>query len=121
MSIEKELLHLNLELLSEINKLESILHEKIEKGEQPDFFQEVKPYADHIHSLTEQWKINAIEWINQNKPKYLHASQIESTAENIEQVSIQCFYPDTKKKRFQSMIQSIRYVLEDINNKWEAN
>ncbi|WP_157842713.1 YppE family protein [Bacillus alkalisoli] len=120
MHTEKKLVKLNKKLLSEVNKLESILQGKIEKGEQPDFFLEVKPYADRVHALTEQWKISTTQWVKDNKPKYLHESQIENTAENIQLVSVQCFYPDTKKKRFQSMIQSIKYVLEDVNNKWEA-
>ena len=121
MHIEKELVQLNQSLVTEINKIEAILEETLEKGEQPDFFQQVKPFADKVHALTEQWKLSAMEWINQTKPKYLHGSQIESTAENIQQVTVQCFYPDTKKKRFYSMIQSIKYVLEDINKKWEAH
>lgn len=79
--------------------------------ESGDFYKEVKPFADEVKLINDQWKSEAVQWITLNRPKNLFVQQIESTHENIETVSIQAFYPETSKTRFTNLIVSSQYVL----------
>ncbi|WP_071459932.1 YppE family protein [Bacillus massilinigeriensis] len=85
-----------------------------EEGQQGDFYNEVKPFADEVKECSNQWQGFAVEWIGKNKPKYLHMKQIEATLENLEIISVQAFYPETGKKRFVDRIQSVYHVLDYI-------
>ncbi|CAM3888784.1 YppE family protein [Mesobacillus zeae] len=85
-----------------------------ETGESGDFFSEVKPFADLVKQEADSWKVSAVEWIINNQPKNIHSRQIEATAENIELVSVQAFFPETGRKRFMGYIQSIHYVLDSL-------
>lgn len=83
-------------------------------GKQGDFYTEVKPFADKVKALSEEWEPKAVKWVTDIRPKNLHPLQIKNTAENLQMVSIRAFFPDTSIKRFKSHIQSIEYVLERI-------
>ncbi|RST73633.1 DUF1798 family protein [Siminovitchia acidinfaciens] len=83
-------------------------------GEQGDFYSEVKPFADKVKTLSEEWEPEAIDWLSVTKPKNLYPLQIKNTTENLQMVAIRAFFPDTSLKRFKSHIQSIEYVLERI-------
>lgn len=77
----------------------------------PLFFEEVKPYADQIHQLLNEWKANAIQWIEENKPKYIHIHQIYNVVEMMNEFVVQSFYKETSKKRFIQSVQSVHYIL----------
>ncbi|MBD8070205.1 YppE family protein [Bacillus sp. PS06] len=79
-----------------------------------DFFEDVKPYADQVKEVADKWKMTADIWIKEEKPKYLHASQIETTYDHILNMSVGSFYRYTKRKRFKNTYQSILYVLNQI-------
>ncbi|MCH1624703.1 YppE family protein [Fredinandcohnia quinoae] len=82
-----------------------------------DFYNEVKPYVDEVMEIADRWMQLANDWIEKEKPKHLHPNQIDATHENIQLISIQGFYKDTKARRFKAMYESIMYVLESINKK----
>jgi hypothetical protein len=105
------------EILEYLVKIVERFEEVQSSGDEPDFFQTVKPFADNVYHLLLRWEKDTKEWIQAENPKYIHVQQIDSTVENINLVSVQCFYPDTREKRFKGMIQSIRYVLNDIISK----
>lgn len=105
------------QVLHYLDRVEDTFHLTREKNEGPDFFLTVKPFADEVHALVQQWEKTVKEWILTEKPKNIHIQQIDSTVENINMVTVQCFYPDTREKRFKGMIQSIRYVLNDTLSK----
>lgn len=90
-------------------------------GKQGDFYTEVKPFADKVKVLSEEWEPTAVKWVTDIRPKNLYPLQIKNTAENIQMVSIRAFFPDTSIKRFKSHIQSIEYVLERILEEIEQN
>lgn len=90
-------------------------------GEQGDFYSEVKPFADKVKELSEEWEPEAINWIIVTKPKNLHPLQIKNTKENLQMVAIRSFFPDTSLKRFKNHIQSIEYVLERILEELKEN
>ncbi|WP_226683551.1 YppE family protein [Sutcliffiella horikoshii] len=105
------------QILMELDRIEENFVEAKASKQEPDFFLTVKPYADEVFATVEQWESTVKNWILSEKPKYIHVQQIDSTVENINMVAVQCFYPDTREKRFKGMIQSIRYVLNDTISK----
>lgn len=87
-----------------------------QEGYETDFYGEVKPFADRVKVTADEWKAGAVEWVMRMKPKYIHPIQIEQAHENINLVSIQAFFTDTKAKRFKEMSQSIEYVLSALQD-----
>ncbi|WP_078380227.1 YppE family protein [Sutcliffiella halmapala] len=108
---------LSQKLLQYIERIEILFQETQVKKEAPDFFLEVKPFADEVYDTLIKWEKDTVEWIKEESPKYIHTQQIDSTVENVKHVSVQCFYPDTREIKFKGMLQSIRYVLQDILTK----
>jgi hypothetical protein len=82
-----------------------------------DFFEDVKPFADMVKVIADEWKKSALIWIKEEKPKYLHDLQIETTYDHILAFSVSGFYRDTKQKRFKDTYQSILYVLNQVVEK----
>ncbi|MCA1054598.1 YppE family protein [Rossellomorea aquimaris] len=83
-----------------------------ESGEKGEFYEEVKPFADKAKKLNDQWKELSMEWIKEERPKHLHIPQIMNTYDNIEMLSVHCFFPESSYNRFISHHQSVVYVLE---------
>lgn len=84
-----------------------------------DFFAEVKPFADKVRGLNEEWRELAVTWIRENRPKHLHEKQIDSSSEQIDLLSVQAFYPDTSRTRFINYLQSVRYILNTLIQRLE--
>lgn len=108
----------NEELLKRTEKLleyRAIIVDRFEKakdsGVKGDFYQEVKPFADEVKQQIEGWRTDALIWLRNYPQRHIHARQIESTAENLEMVSISAFFPETSRKRFLDHVQSIEFVL----------
>ena len=85
-----------------------------EQDREPDFFQEVKPYADLTHAWLDEWTSAVSEWMKVAKPLYVHPHQIESLHDSMKQFIVQSFYPKTGKKRFVLSIHSAEYTLKTI-------
>ncbi|MDP4171571.1 MAG: YppE family protein [Bacillota bacterium] len=85
-----------------------------ENGKDGDFFTEVKPFSDKVKEINDQWMVEAIQWVKEEKPKNFHSNQIDSAYEQIEQISIQSFFVKTSKSRFIQTSTSIEYVLNLI-------
>jgi len=83
-------------------------------GEQGDFYEEVKPFADEVKQMTDEWRADALSWLTFHPQRHLHARQIDATAENLEMVSISAFFPNTSKKKFLDHVQSIEFVLRGL-------
>ncbi|MGN7386592.1 YppE family protein [Sporosarcina sp. SAFN-015] len=81
---------------------------------EPDFFTEVKPYADINHRLLDEWTEEIRLLIRNERPKYIHPHQIESLNESMKQFIVQSFYPKTGKKRFILSINSATYTLKTV-------
>jgi hypothetical protein len=114
MITEKELVNKTTRLLSYIEKALHRFEQAKSSGEKGDFYKEVKPFADTVKEEVEIWRIEASDWLSNHPHRNLHARQILSTAENIEMVSIQAFFPETSRKRFIGHIQSIDFVLKSL-------
>ena len=83
-----------------------------ELDREPDFFIEVKPYADKYHALLDEWTEEAYAFVKTAKPKYIHPVQIDSLNDSMKQFIVQSFYQKTGKKRFVLSINSAEYTLK---------
>ncbi len=118
---ENDLIHLTNKLI-ELNDYAYHSYNQVrEKGEQGDFYQDVKPFADQVRDACEQWLPLAIAWLNEVQPKHLHPIQLKNTSENLQMVSVKAFYPDSSLKKFKSHIQSVDYVLKRLLEETKKN
>ncbi|TCP31599.1 uncharacterized protein DUF1798 [Scopulibacillus darangshiensis] len=85
-----------------------------QEGYNVDFFGEVKPFADDVLRLVDEWKPLALEWVKRDHPKYVYPIQINDTYDNLTIISVTAFQKDTRRRRFLETIKSIDYVLESI-------
>ncbi|NYF24539.1 YppE family protein [Sporosarcina sp. JAI121] len=85
-----------------------------ELDREPDFFIEVKPYADKYHTMIDEWTEEISGFIKTAKPKYVHPIQIETLTDSMKQFIVQSFYQKTGKKRFVLSINSAEYTLKTI-------
>jgi Bacterial domain of unknown function (DUF1798) len=109
-----ELLQLTQKLLSDLDTLALRYIEVRETGKSGDFFGEVKPFADEVKRMNDVWKVKAYEWIKDVRPKNLYNQQIDSAYEHIETVSVQAFFPNTSRSRFNDFMASAKFILTSI-------
>jgi Bacterial domain of unknown function (DUF1798) len=107
----KELIQVTEELLVLSEKMISEYKSRRESGEKGDFYTEVKPFADEVKEKNDRWKDLSLDWIKDTKPKHIHLPQILNTFDNIEMLSVHCFFPESSYNRFISHFQSVSYVL----------
>jgi len=86
---------------------------------EPDFFVEVKPYADKYHTLLDEWSEESYAWIKIAKPQYVHPVQIDALTDSMKQFIVQSFYKKTGLKRFVLSINSAEYTLKTFLNALE--
>ena len=106
-----QLIELSKQLLNECDASISRFYKQRELDATPRFFEEVKPHADFYQSVLIDWQENALKWIQENNPKYMHKSQIQNVVEAMNQFVVQSFYKETSKKRFIQSVQSVHYTL----------
>lgn len=99
-------------LFDECGKCLDRFFEMRERNAEPDFFEDVKPYADQWHDKINEWQRESLLYIQQERPKYVHKPQIDTAAEGMTQFFVQSFYKDTSKKRFVQTIQAAQYTLQ---------
>ncbi|WP_240375544.1 YppE family protein [Bacillus piscicola] len=116
--MDKHLLYEKTKELQALNQEALAVFIRLSENEEdaPDFYEEVKPFADKVKDTADEWKPLAEEWVVEEKPQYFYLKQIDDTHENLLISSILAFQPDTKKKRFREMIQSIDYIMSGIEN-----
>lgn len=101
-------------LLAICNECEQRFYRMRETDHEPDFFGEVKPYADESHQAIAAWADEMKEWIREKKPIYVHEVQIDSLKDSMTQFVVQSFYKATGKKRFILSIRAARYTLQTV-------
>ncbi|PFA70073.1 hypothetical protein CN378_01850 [Bacillus sp. AFS015802] len=107
----KELKQVTEDLLVLVEKMMNEYKNRRESGEKGDFYTEVKPFADEVKMKNDSWKELSMAWIKDYRPKHLHLLQIMNTFDNIEMLSVHCFFPESSYNRFISHYQSVSYVL----------
>ncbi|MFG3611137.1 YppE family protein [Rummeliibacillus stabekisii] len=102
------------ELLSECKESWQRFLNMRETNTSPDFFKEVKPYADAYHAKLAIWQAEVEKWIDLHKPKHVHKIQIKNAVDAMDQFIVQSFYQQTSRKRLYQSIQSVTYTLETL-------
>ncbi|PKR85870.1 YppE family protein [Heyndrickxia camelliae] len=109
-------------LLIELNQFALQAYEKArETNEAGDFFKDVKPFADRVKTICDEWLPKAQSWLEITRPKHLHPIQLKTLTENIQMVSVRAFYPETSLKKFKGHIQSVDYVLNRVLDEIEIS
>lgn len=85
-----------------------------ETKEKADFYKEVHPFVTEVREVCRKWEPLAIAWVEKHQPKYLHPIQLKNTAENIQLIAVQSFFPETSLKRFENYVRSVDYVLQRL-------
>ncbi|MFC7370558.1 YppE family protein [Fictibacillus iocasae] len=106
-------------LLQKTNNLIDLLYEAKEKFESrgdrvPDFFTEVKPFADKVKDECDAWLPLAEAFAARTRANYIHPSQLTAAAENIQSLSIYALQPDMRERRFKELLSSVDYVLHQL-------
>lgn len=108
-------------LLTICNECEQRFYHMRETDHEPDFFEEVKPYADVSHQAIAQWAEEMKVWIQKEKPRYVHEVQVDSLKDSMTQFVVQSFYKATGKKRFILSIRAARYTLQTVLDAMNAD
>mgnify|MGYP003418098863 FL=1 len=87
----------------------------------PDFYTEVKPYADEFLVRINAWKVLAEKYVAEYSPKYFHSMQIVNIMDAMEQLIVQSFYKKTSKKRFMDSARSVEYSLGKLRRYLEED
>ena len=85
-----------------------------ESGVNEDFYKVVRPFANQIKEINDEWKEIAKVWVSEAKPDYLSSIQINTASDHIEIISIQAFFTQTSKKRFLDSAKSVKYILQTL-------
>jgi hypothetical protein len=112
--MSEEVLQLTEKLLEYNQLFLKYYQEGREKGITYDFLVVIKPFADEVKEVNDEWKNAMKKWLPEINHKYLHLKQIDTTSEHIEQLSIQSFFPQTSKARFLNSHRTVEYVLLEI-------
>ncbi|GEB76082.1 YppE family protein [Sporolactobacillus inulinus] len=88
---------------------------------QTDFYGKVKPFADAMQKLVDEWRPLAEHWVRKCKPRYVFPIQIKDTSDNLTIICVTAFQKDTRRRRFYETIKSIDYVLENIQEQLEQD
>ncbi|WKB37168.1 YppE family protein [Terrilactibacillus sp. S3-3] len=109
-------LHNLTELLREKNRMahDQFVDRTRKEGYETNFYEEVKPFADDVQQLVDDWKPLALAWIKERRPQYLFPQQINDTSDNLTIIAVTAFQKDTRRRRFLETIKSIDYVLNSI-------
>jgi hypothetical protein len=91
-----------------------------EKNEDGDFYSEVKPFADKVKIINDQWKEAALKeavFLGRNG---IASRQIELAHEHIEKLSIQAFFVKTSRYTFINSSRTVDYTLSTVIEKITA-
>lgn len=85
-----------------------------ETQEKKDFNLTIKPFVDEVKQVKDEWKAEMNSWLHNSSPKHIHLKQIDSISDQIEQISVQAFFPETSKSRFLNTQRTIEYFLTEV-------
>ncbi|MFB5194530.1 hypothetical protein COJ96_01150 [Bacillus sp. AFS073361] len=83
-------------------------------GTKYDFHEVIKPFANEVKEINDQWKLAMKRWLSDSDHKHLHLKQVDTTSEHIDQLSIQAFFPETSRTRFINANRTVEFFLLEI-------
>ena len=113
--MKADLYQKTIDLIEIVKKAENIYRDAREKDTHADFQTVIKPFADHVKQLADSWLVDAESWVEIKRPKYISLMQIKNTHNNILQVSVHCYFPESSKARFIKHCNAALFVLEQIH------
>ncbi|MBE3569691.1 MAG: YppE family protein, partial [Bacillales bacterium] len=113
-AFDAKLMILTCELLQLVQQADEVYETVRSTKKKGDFYTEVKPFADKMKALSDEWEAEAKKWLISQKPKYIHKQQITSTLENLQIIAVQAFFPQTSYSRFKQAIRSVEYILNEV-------
>ena len=119
--MEKQLKALTEKLLDYNKQFAYISQQAQQRQKEPDFFAEVKPFADQVKRVVDEWKQMALLWVKKARPKHIYEMQIETAADNIEKVSVEAFYPSVPTRRIKQFCRLIEYTLLLVQERLEES
>ena len=112
--MNQHILTLTQKLITLAEQANSIYDTVRENEEEKDFYLEVKPFADQVNQVCEEWEQEMKQAMQQVTFQHLFPSQIEQAAGNLKDVAIQAFFPKTSYNRFKSHVQSVLFTLNHV-------
>lgn len=112
--MNQHIIMLTEQLISLAEEANTIYEKVREEGQEKDFYQEVKPFADHVKQVCEEWEQEMKKEMKRVTIQHLFPMQIEQAANNLKDVAIQAFYPKTSYKRFKGHVQSVLFTLNHV-------
>jgi len=112
---------LNRQLISYTHELYDLYQEVKATGVEKDFFSEVKPFCDTLQDAIDSWLPAAKAWVEARRPAHLFPSQLEHTAENLQMVAVRAFYPSSSRKMMLDHFQSVKYILQCLQEALEKS
>jgi hypothetical protein len=112
--MSEEIIQLTEKLLNYNRLFMKYYQEGREKGVKHDFHEVIKPFANEVKEVNDQWKQVMKKWLSETNHKHLHLKQVDTTSDHIEQLSIQSFFPETSKTRFLNANRTVEYFLIEI-------
>ncbi|MEH7303485.1 DUF1798 family protein [Neobacillus drentensis] len=112
--MSEEIIQLTEKLLAFNGLFMKFYQEGREAGIKHDFHEVIKPFANEVKGINDQWKQAMKKWLSAADLKHLHLKQIDTTSDHIDQLSIQAFFPETSKTRFINSHRTVEYFLQEI-------
>ncbi|MGF6948670.1 hypothetical protein QF028_001175 [Neobacillus sp. B4I6] len=112
--MSEEIIQLTEKLLAYNSVFMKYYLEGRESGLKHDFHEVIKPFANEVKEINDQWKHAMKKWLSETDHKHLHLKQIDTTSEHIDQLSIQSFFPETSKTRFLNANRTVEFFLLEI-------
>lgn len=112
--MSEEILELTKKLLNYNYLFIKYFEEAREKGTSHDFHDVIKPFANEVKDVANEWSHLMRRWLVISPRKHLHPKQIDTTIEHIEQLSIQAFFPKTSRSRFINANRTVEFFLLEI-------
>ncbi|PLT34911.1 YppE family protein [Bacillus sp. V5-8f] len=121
MEAEKYVLQLTKKLINLCEEADQIYDLVRESGKEHDFYTEVKPFADKVHDLTTEWSEQMKKRMKEEHFRYIFPQQIDQTAQNLTDISVQAFFSKTSYSRFKSHVQSVKFILKSVETEINNN
>jgi hypothetical protein len=112
--MNEEILQLSEKLLHFNETFLKTYIESREKGSTHDFQEDIKPFVNDVKKINLDWNKKTKEWLAKKDFKHLHMRQIDTTSDHIDQISIQCFFPETSRSRFLNAQRTVEYFLLEL-------
>lgn len=112
--MSEEILDLTKKLLNYNRLFMHYFEEARETGTSHDFHEVIKPFANEVKEVAQEWGVLMKSWLVINPHKHLHLKQIDTTLEHIDQLSIQAFFPKTSRSRFLNANRTVEFFLLEI-------